>query len=108
MTTTAIGGGAARRCFALAAVQRMGVARRSKALTSKNACKACGLGMGGRARRHDGRAGDFRPSVISPVQAQSTDVQPAIPEEVFRHPLAELPELSGREMEHLGRLAMPV
>jgi molybdopterin-dependent oxidoreductase alpha subunit len=42
------------------------------------------------------------------VQAQSTDIQPAIPEAVFAHSLADLQELSGREMERLGRLDTPL
>ena len=42
------------------------------------------------------------------VQAQSTDIQPAIPEEIFSHTIAELDELSAHELEHLGRLAHPV
>src|SRR5690606_9388994 len=40
--------------------------------------------------------------------AQSTDIQPGIPHEIFEHPLADLQELTGREMEHLGRLGTPL
>ncbi|HEY0034458.1 MAG TPA: FdhF/YdeP family oxidoreductase, partial [Devosia sp.] len=42
------------------------------------------------------------------VQAQSTDLQPAVPHEIFEHSLTDLQELSGREMEHLGRLGTPL
>jgi len=38
------------------------------------------------------------------VQAQSTDIQPAIRARPFEHPLSDLQQLSGREMERLGRL----
>src|SRR5690606_17180165 len=52
--------------------------------------------------------GEF-PSVCNKsVQAQSTDIQPPIPREIFEHPLVELQELSGREMERLGRLNTPL
>src|SRR5690606_3042662 len=42
------------------------------------------------------------------IQAQSTDIQAPIPVEVFRHSLAEFRELSGRKLEHLGRLDTPL
>merc|ERR1711879_339917 len=42
------------------------------------------------------------------VQAQSTDIQPPIPDEIFNHSLSEFRELSGREMERLGRLNTPL
>src|ERR1700754_2729833 len=104
MTNPAIGGGAKKVLYTLATVQRMGVAKAAKALTSKNACKACGLGMGVQRGGMKDELGDLPAVCNKSVQAQSSDVQPAIPEEVFRHPLAELQELSGRELEHLGRL----
>lgn len=105
---TAIGGGAKKVLYTLATVRRMGVANAAKALTSKNACKACGLGMGGQKGGMTDELGEF-PSVCNKsVQAQSTDIQPAIPSEIFAHTLDELNELSGRELEHLGRLGAPI
>jgi molybdopterin-dependent oxidoreductase alpha subunit len=86
----------------------MGVGKAGKALTAKNACKACAYGMGGQRGGMTNELDEF-PSVCNKsVQAQSTDIQPAIPHEVFGHPLADLQELSGREMEHLGRLGTPL
>jgi molybdopterin-dependent oxidoreductase alpha subunit len=108
MTKPAIGGGAKKVLYTLATVQRMGVAKAAKALTSKNACKACGLGMGGQRGGMTDELGEFPAVCNKSVQAQSSDVQPAIPEEVFSHSLAELRELSGRELEHLGRLGTPL
>ncbi len=105
---TAVGGGAKKVLYTLATVRRMGVANAAKALTSKNACKACGLGMGGQKGGMTDELGEF-PSVCNKsVQAQSTDIQPAIPSETFAHTLDELNELSGRELEHLGRLGAPI
>ncbi|MBU1334089.1 MAG: FdhF/YdeP family oxidoreductase [Alphaproteobacteria bacterium] len=86
----------------------MGVGKAGKALTAKNACKACAYGMGGQRGGMTNELDEF-PSVCNKsVQAQSTDIQPAIPHEIFAHPLADLQELTGREMEHLGRLGTPL
>ncbi|HVY90003.1 MAG TPA: FdhF/YdeP family oxidoreductase [Hyphomonadaceae bacterium] len=108
MTRPAIGGGAKKVLYTLATVQRMGLSNAAKALTSKNACKACGLGMGGQRGGMTDELGEFPAVCNKSVQAQSTDVQPAIPEEIFAHTLAELRELSGHELEHLGRLGTPL
>ena len=103
-----IGGGAKKVLYTLNTVRRIGLLSSAKALTSNNACKACGLGMGGQLGGMTNESGEF-PSVCNKsVQAQSTDIQPAIPEEVFKHSIAEFKQLSGREMETLGRLNTPL
>eukprot|EP00903_Cladosiphon_okamuranus_P003384 g3382.t1 len=64
--------------------------------------------MGGQAGGMTNELGEF-PSVCNKsVQAQSTDIQPPIPVEVFDHSLADFAELSPREMETLGRLSNPI
>ncbi len=107
-TKPAIGGGAKKVLYTLKTVQRMGVAKAAKALTSHNTCKACGLGMGGQRGGMTDELGEFPAVCNKSVQAQSSDVQPAIPLEVFDHSLADLRDLSGRELEHLGRLGQPI
>jgi molybdopterin-dependent oxidoreductase alpha subunit len=103
-----VGGGAKKVLYTLATVGRIGVGKAAKALTSKNACKACAYGMGGQLGGMTNELGEF-PSVCNKsVQAQSTDIQPAIPRAIFEHPIHELAELSGREMEKLGRLNTPI
>lgn len=103
-----IGGGAKKVLYTLKTVQKIGLKNSSKALNSKNACKACGLGMGGQQGGMTNELGEF-PSVCNKsIQAQSTDIQPAIPSEIFQHSLSELRELSGYELEHLGRLGSPI
>lgn len=103
-----VGGGTKKVLYTLNTVRRMGVLSSAKALMSHNACKACGLGMGGQQGGMTNESGEF-PSVCNKsVQAQSTDIQPPIPTEVFRHTLAEFRQLSGREMEQLGRLNTPL
>ena len=105
MTKTIVGGGPKKVLYTLNTVRRIGLTKTAKALNAK---KACGLGMGGQMGGMTNEIGEF-PSVCNKsVQAQSTDIQPSIPEEIFAHDIAELDELSARELEHLGRLANPI
>jgi molybdopterin-dependent oxidoreductase alpha subunit len=103
-----VGGGPKKVLYTLATIGRMGVGKAAKALTAKNACKACAYGMGGQRGGMTNELDEF-PSVCNKsVQAQSSDVQPAIPLPIFDHPLTDLQELTGKEMEHLGRLGTPL
>lgn len=103
-----VGGGIKKVLYTLNTVRKMGVKKAAKALNSHNTCKACALGMGGQLGGMTNESGEF-PSVCNKsVQAQSSDVQPAIPVEIFEHTLDELQELDGREMEQLGRLNTPL
>jgi len=103
-----VGGGPKKVLYTLATIGRMGVGKAAKALTAKNACKACAYGMGGQRGGMTNELNEF-PSVCNKsVQAQSTDIQPAIPLPIFEHEIADLAELTGKEMEHLGRLGTPL
>ena len=103
-----VGGGAKKVLYTLNTVRKIGIAKSAKALSANNACKACGLGMGGQLGGMTNELGEF-PSVCNKsVQAQSTDIQAAIPDEVFEHTLEEFGDLTPHELEHLGRLANPV
>ncbi len=107
-TSHIVGGGPKKVLYTLATIARMGVGKAGKALTAKNACKACAYGMGGQRGGMTNELNEF-PSVCNKsVQAQSTDLQPSIPQEIFQHSLGDLQELTGREMEHLGRLGTPL
>ncbi|MGV3650416.1 MAG: FdhF/YdeP family oxidoreductase [Devosia sp.] len=107
-TSSIVGGGPKKVLYTLQTVARIGVGKAAKALTAKNTCKACAYGMGGQKGGMTNEMGEF-PSVCNKsVQAQSTDIQPGIPHEVFKHSLADLRELSGKEMETLGRLDTPL
>jgi molybdopterin-dependent oxidoreductase alpha subunit len=107
-STLPAGGGAKKVLYTLMSVKRVGLKNAAKALTSHNACKACGFGMGGQRGGMTNEMDEF-PSVCNKsVQAQITDIQPPIPLAVFEHPLAELKELDGHELEHLGRLGTPI
>ncbi len=103
-----VGGGVKKVLYTLQTLQRIGIKKSAKALSSKNACKACAYGMGGQMGGMTNELGEF-PSVCNKsVQAQSTDIQPAIPLEVFEHSLDDLRELTPHELEHIGRLANPI
>src|SRR5690554_1210904 len=103
-----VGGGPKKVLYTLKTVSRIGLLNSAKALNSHNACKACALGMGGQRGGMTDEQGEF-PSVCNKsIQAQSTDIQPPIPPEVFQHSLADFRELSGHQLEHLGRLNTPL
>ncbi|MEM7763144.1 MAG: FdhF/YdeP family oxidoreductase [Pseudomonadota bacterium] len=102
------GGGFRKIGYTLATARKAGIAKTGKALRSKNTCKACAFGMGGQLGGMTNEAGEF-PSVCNKsVQAQSTDVQPAINDTALTRPLTELAALSAHDLEHLGRLATPL
>ena len=103
-----VGGGPKKVLYTLQSVKRLGLKNAAKALSSRNACKACGFGMGGQRGGMTNEMDEF-PSVCNKsVQAQITDIQPPIPREIFDHTVAELRELDGHELEHLGRLGTPI
>ena len=105
---TIVGGGPKKVLYTLRTVARIGLLNSAKALNSHNACKACGLGMGGQRGGMTNELDEF-PSVCNKsIQAQSTDIQPPIPVEIFEHTLNDFAQLSAHELEHLGRLNTPL
>lgn len=105
---TVVGGGSKKILYTLKTVGRIGLLNSAKALNSRNTCKACGLGMGGQRGGMTNEKDEF-PSVCNKsIQAQSTDIQQPIPDEVFEHSLSEFHKLDAYELEHLGRLNTPI
>jgi len=103
-----VGGGPKKVLYTLSTVKRIGLLNSAKALNSHNACKACGLGMGGQQGGMTNEAGEF-PSVCNKsIQAQSSDIQAPIPHEVFKHSMDDFRQLSAQEIEALGRLNTPL
>ncbi len=103
-----VGGGPKKVLYTLKTVARIGLLNSAKALNSRNACKACGLGMGGQRGGMTNEKDEF-PSVCNKsIQAQSTDIQSPVPEDLFGHPLEDFKQLSAYELEHLGRLNTPL
>ncbi len=105
---TTIGGGPKKVLYTLNTVRRIGLKQSAKALRANNTCKACGLGMGGQQGGMTNELGEFPAVCNKSVQAQSTDIQPPIPDEIFTHSLDDLRELTPKELEHLGRLNSPI
>lgn len=108
MSKTRVGGGPKKILYTLDTVRRIGLRDSAKALTAKNACKACALGMGGQLGGMTNELGEFPAVCNKSVQAQSTDIQQPIPDEVFSHTISEFRELSAFEIERLGRLTSPL
>lgn len=103
-----VGGGPKKILYALETAQRIGLKNTGKALKAKNACKACGYGMGGQLGGMTNEQGEFPAVCNKSIQAQSTDIQQPIPASVLAYPLSAFRELDGYEMEHLGRLNDPI
>lgn len=103
-----VGGGAKKVLYTLQTAQRIGLKNTARALRANNTCKACGLGMGGQRGGMVNELGEFPAVCNKSLQAQSTDIQPPIPDVIFDHPLHELRDLDGYELEHLGRLGSPI
>jgi len=103
-----VGGGVKKILYAMQTINRIGLLDSKKALTSRNTCKACGLGMGGQLGGMTNEQGDFPAVCNKSVQAQSTDIQAPIPDEIFDYDLEDFRQLSAHELEHLGRLGQPI
>ncbi len=86
-----------------------GVMRLYRALSTKNACKTCALGMGGQQGGMRNEAGKWPEVCKKSIQAMTADMQGAIPEQLFTDTsIAQLQTLTPRELEHLGRITHPL
>jgi molybdopterin-dependent oxidoreductase alpha subunit len=103
-----VGGGASKILYTLKTVRKIGMLSSAKALSSNNACKACGLGMGGQRGGMTNESGEFPAVCNKSVQAQSTDIQAPIPAAVFKHSLSDFRQLRAKQLEQLGRLNTPL
>src|SRR5213593_3051975 len=104
------GGGLAALTYVLRKGREAGgLLRLYRRLRSRNACKTCGLGMGGQLGGMRNEVGHFPEVCKKSVQAQAGDMAGGIAEDFFRTtPLARLERLGSRELERLGRLVFPV
>jgi len=86
-----------------------GIAKLYKALSSRNTCKTCALGMGGENGGMRNELGHGLQVCKKSMQAQAQDMQAGISDAFFQeHPVAELSKWSGRELEASGRIASPL
>ncbi|HEY8513923.1 MAG TPA: FdhF/YdeP family oxidoreductase [Candidatus Binatia bacterium] len=104
------GGGLSALRYTLAKAREAGgVVRLTRRLAAHNACKTCAVGMGGQRGGMRNEAGSFPEVCKKSVQAQAADMQPPIDEAFFAtRTVADLERMTGRELEHAGRLGFPV
>ncbi len=104
-----IGGGLKAVQYVMSIAAEVGPRRLAETVRSKNTCKACAFGTGG---QRGGLHNEHNPGIEicnKNIQAQSGDLRPAIPRSIFTdNSFDELRQLSGRELEALGRLAHPL
>lgn len=80
-----------------------------RALKSDNACKSCGLGMGGQAGGMRDELKRYPEVCKKSLQAQASDMQNGIAWDFFeRHSILELQKWSARDLELSGRLHQPL
>src|SRR5262245_17883843 len=109
MTQTKRGGGWAAIKYTLRMANRVGWWRLWKAMTSRNACKTCALGMGGQAGGMRNELGHWPEVCKKSLQAIVADMQAGLQPEFFRcYSIAQLRSLSPRELEWCGRLTQPL
>lgn len=80
-----------------------------RALSSRNACKTCALGMGGQRGGMVNERGSYPEVCKKSMQAMAADMQGRIGPEFFAgYGFDALRRFSPRELEHMGRLNDPV
>lgn len=104
------GGGMAAVLYALRMGRRAGgLARLYRRMRSRNACKACALGMGGQRGGMVNEAGRFPEVCKKSLQAQAGDMMRPISGRLLRNnPLNRLETLTSAQLEDLGRIAFPM
>ncbi|MCG8415200.1 MAG: FdhF/YdeP family oxidoreductase [Pseudomonadales bacterium] len=95
--------------YVMRAANKVGTRKLAAAVRSKNTCKACAFGTGG---QRGGLHNEYSKRIEicnKNIQAQLSDIRAAIPLEIFeQNSLQELRQLSGKQLEDLGRLAHPL
>jgi len=83
--------------------------RMFRALSSRNACKTCAVGMGGQKGGMVNERGSFPEFCKKSVQAIAADLQGGIKEDFWKtYSLPQLRRFSPYDLEHCGRLVQPV
>jgi len=109
MQPKSTGGGWSAIWYTLRQAWRVGPWRLWQAMTAKNACKTCALGMGGQAGGMRNELGYWPEVCKKSFQAMVADMQAGITPHFFaRYSLAQLQTLSPRELEWCGRLTAPI
>lgn len=89
--------------------RRVGYRKMWNALSSKNVCKTCALGMGGQEGGMHNEQGHWPEVCKKSIQAMAADMQGAIPSEFFQqYSIDQLRQFSSRELEQAGRITTPL
>jgi len=106
----ASGGGMAALAYSLRKGREAGgVLALYRRLASRNACKTCGLGMGGQAGGMVSETGRWPEVCKKSIQAQAADMAAPIPERFFAdNTLEQIGALGSQGLESLGRLSFPL
>ncbi len=95
--------------YVLSCAQKVGARKLAAAVKSKNTCKACAFGTGG---QRGGLHNEYSKRIEicnKNIQAQLSDIRDPIPPQIFeQNSIAELRDLSAKQLEDLGRLATPL
>ncbi|AIE86930.1 FdhF/YdeP family oxidoreductase [Fimbriimonas ginsengisoli] len=103
------GGGWQAVRYGLRKAQELGPLRFYRALSSRNACKTCALGMGGQLGGMRNEAGRFPEVCKKSFQAMAADMQGRIEPRFFEtYSIDQLKGLSSRELEMCGRIVDPL
>lgn len=103
------GGGFAALLYTLKMANRAGWWRLWKAMSSKNACKTCALGMGGQLGGMRNEIGHWPEVCKKSFQAMVADMQDGLTSEFFRrYGFLQMQTFSPRELETAGRIVQPL
>src|SRR3954454_19477529 len=103
------GGGWPAILYTLRMANRVGWRQLWRAMTSKNACKTCALGMGGQRGGMVNETGNWPEVCKKSLQAMVADMQDGLRPEFFRqYSISQLRTFSPRELEWCGRLTQPL
>ena len=95
--------------YVMSIARKVGTRKLTAAVRSKNACKACAFGTGGQRGGLHNQYSNRIEICNKNIQAQLSDNREPIPAEIFeQNSLSELRELSGKQLEDLGRLSHPL
>src|ERR1044071_4100122 len=103
------GGGWRAIRYSLRLARQVGPLRFWRAMSSKNACKTCALGMGGQLGGMRNETGHWPEICKKSLQAMAADMQDGLRPEFFeKYGFDELRLLTSRELEAAGRIVSPL
>lgn len=103
------GGGWQALRYTLRKAREVGPLRLYRAMSAKNACKTCALGMGGQLGGMKNEAGHFPEFCKKSLQAMAADMQGRIDERFFStFSIDQMRTMTPRELETSGRIVEPM